>query len=390
MINNHSNNPRKDYSYEQGTRLPDVRPVQNSSYSCYTETSLVSTATPTKQPAPNLESVESLVGPPVGNTGVNSINPPIAFIDYLAFTFKFDDRPQVLPPEQGLNVHEIYRREHLSLSFHYFLYELLFEVLGLPIDEIPSLFSQKSYKFYEYSARLGQYGYIAYGGDRQKNTVLVDLNATGCAKIKDWPKLQQWMQEYKAVITRVDAAHDDFKGETVSIQKALEWDDQGLFNMNGRPPETRLIDDRGSNKGKTLYVGDRSSVKFCRVYEKGKQLKDKESPWTRLEVEFKKGKRVIPLDILTNPSVYLAGAYPCTAFLSELQERIKTVKKAAGLMYKNLVAQAKKQFGRLINVMIRVEAGDYVAVIDSLSRGGTPKSLQAFDDYWYPDLECPI
>jgi len=250
---------------------------------------------------------------------------------------------------------------------------------------LPRVFSQKSYKFYEYSSRLGQYGYIAFGGERQKGTVLVDLNGTGCAKVKDWSALHDWMQEVKATITRVDVAHDDFEGNHVSIDKALQWDDDGLFNVDGRPPDTCLIDDRRSKKGKTFYVGNRSSVKYCRVYEKGKQLKDKESPWTRLEVEFKKGKRVIPLDILLNPSVYLAGAYPCTAFLSAVQDRIKTVKKAAGLSYKNLLAQGKKQFGRLIDVMLRVEAGDCFAVIDQLVRSGTPKFLQAFDDYWYPE-----
>ena len=332
------------------------------------------------------ENPETDLLPSSCNTRVKSTHEPIAFIDYLSFTFRYEI-PSVFASLEFLpGVQTTYLPDLLDKLIG----NLLFDVLGLPSEELPRVFSQRSYKFYEYSSRLGQYGYIAFGGERQKGTVLVDLNGTGCAKVKDkdWAVLHDWMQGVNATITRVDVAHDDYEGETVSIEKALEWDDQRLFNTGGCPPDTCLIDDRGSLKGKTFYVGNRSSVKYCRVYEKGKQLKDKESPWTRLEVEFKKGKRVIPLDILLNPSVYLAGAYPCTAFLSEVQNRIKTVKKAARLSYKNILAQGKKQFGRLIDVMMRVEAGDYCALVDQLIRSGTPKSLQAFDDYWYPELEC--
>ncbi|UWT36668.1 replication initiation factor domain-containing protein [Neisseria gonorrhoeae] len=39
--------------------------------------------------------------------------------------------------------------------------------------------------------------------------------------------------------------------------------------------------------GKTYGIGSRESSKYVRIYEKGKQLGDKTSTWTRFEIEFK-------------------------------------------------------------------------------------------------------
>ena len=92
-------------------------------------------------------------------------------------------------------------------------------------------------------------------------------------------------RDHCAAITRVDLAHDDFSATQVSIERARQWLEDGGFNASGRPPAAELIDDLGSNKGKTLYVGHRASGKFLRVYEKGKQFGDQTSPWVRAEVE---------------------------------------------------------------------------------------------------------
>ena len=108
----------------------------------------------------------------------------------------------------------------------------------------------------------------------------------------------------------------------MSIATALQWRDAGEFAANGRPPRSKLIDDLGSGEGKTLYVGNRKNGKLCRVYEKGRQLGNPSSPWVRVEVEFRNKSRVIPWDTLINPGHYLAGAYPCFAYLSHTQEKI--------------------------------------------------------------------
>src|SRR5438309_783047 len=72
--------------------------------------------------------------------------------------------------------------------------------------------------------------------------------------------------------------------------------------------KARLIDDLGSGDGCTFYVGARANGKMFRGYEKGRQLGDAQSNWFRVEVEFRAKDRLIPLDVLTDPTPYLAGS----------------------------------------------------------------------------------
>ena len=124
----------------------------------------------------------------------------------------------------------------------------------------------------------GNIGLLAFGGDSQRGSVHVELNAQGCALIFDWPALQIWGEQHNATITRIDLAHDDQTGETVTVDIGLQWLEAGQFNVNGRPAKARLIDDLGSGDGKTLYVGKRANGKMLRIYEKGKQLGDAGKP----------------------------------------------------------------------------------------------------------------
>ncbi|MEX2516348.1 MAG: hypothetical protein WD572_05465, partial [Gammaproteobacteria bacterium] len=89
----------------------------------------------------------------------------------------------------------------------------------------------------------------------------------------------------------------------------------------------------------------------------------------------------IPHDTLTRPSDYLAGAYPCLAYLSEHQERIKTIRRAAEIQYANMVKWLNTAAGKGLNVMYQVEHGNASAVLDQLMREGKPKRLQPFAGY---------
>jgi hypothetical protein len=93
-------------------------------------------------------------------------------------------------------------------------------------------------------------GLLAFGGASQRGSMHVELNAQACALIADWPAVQAWGEQHKASITRIDLAHDDLNGETVTINIGLGWLEAGLFNLNGRPAKARLIDDLGSGDGK--------------------------------------------------------------------------------------------------------------------------------------------
>lgn len=222
---------------------------------------------------------------------------------------------------------------------------------------------------------LGGFGLLGYGGEHQRGTVHLELNAHGCARIQDWNAVRVWGEAYGARITRVDLAHDDFSGENVSIAQARAWFDEGQFTTGGRAPNARLVDDLGSNKGKTLYVGQRQHGKLCRVYEKGRQLGDPGSSWCRVEVELRGKSREIPFDVLLRPSDYLAGAYPCLAYLSQRQDKVRTLRRSAEIGYARMVECLRTQYGPALNAMLRVEGGDPFAVLEQAMRPGTPKRL---------------
>jgi len=220
-------------------------------------------------------------------------------------------------------------------------------------------------------------GLVAYGGESQRGTMHVSLNAQACALVKDWQQVMEWGDSVGATITRVDCAHDDLEGKILTIEQVRRWYTEGLFSVTGRPPNAHLHDDLDSGKGKTFYIGNRAHGKLARFYEKGKQLGDPKSLWMRAEVEYRNTSREVLWDILINPGHYLAGAYPCLAYLSEIQSRIKTIKKAGSISYEKMSAWVSTAAGKAINVMIMVE-GDESAVIKLIRREGTPKRLQPY------------
>lgn len=231
---------------------------------------------------------------------------------------------------------------------------------------------------YKHRFDLGGFGILAYGGESQRGSYHVEINASGCMHVQDWEKVREWGEAHGATITRVDLAHDDLEGETVSVATALDWYRAGDFSTNGRPPAASLIDDLGSGKGKTLYIGNRQSGKLCRVYEKGKQLGDPASPWARVELELHNKGRVIPWDVLTRPGHYLAGAYPCLGFLSVIQEKIRTITKSVTVTLESAVHNARQMVGKLVNVMMQFHSGDAFAVVNDLKREGIPRRLENY------------
>lgn len=227
-------------------------------------------------------------------------------------------------------------------------------------------------------------GLIAFGGEAQRNTLHVELTGKGCVVIPDWADLRSWCEQMGAKITRVDLAHDDHSGETVNLGICKQWLADGLFSMGKRPPKRRLVDDLGTGDGCTLYVGNRANGKLFRGYEKGKQLGDATSPWFRAEVELRAKDRTIPLDVLTNPTPYLAGAFPALAFLGEVQNKIRTVKKAAETSIGRAIDNARNAVGKLVNVLVSTLAWEPARVVQTLQREGVPSRLQPFDRFLAP------
>ena len=286
---------------------------------------------------------------------VDTVSASAALIDALAFS--------VVPPDEK--------------SYVWVLQEMMQFVDMGTVEQRKGLFG------FRYSARFGDgAGMVAWGGESQRGRVYFSLMGKGCSMLQGWPAFAEWLQTHKAVIKRADVAYDDMEGKLVSIAWAVDQYRGEGFNAGGRKPTHTLFGDwlegEASTKGRTLGIGNRSSGKYARIYEKGKQLGESTSPWTRIEVEWRAQDRYIPYDILTRPGHYLAGAYPCLAFLTEEQSVIKTIAKGAQISYDTAVENAKRHCGKIINLMLDVQGGDYAGVVDTLIRPGYPARIDAY------------
>ncbi|MFA7238883.1 MAG: replication initiation factor domain-containing protein [Sulfuricellaceae bacterium] len=266
-----------------------------------------------------------------------------AFVDWLNYTFH----------ESTLS-----RAGHLvtdeELILHYS--EKLERILGYSITAV----NPSGRHFYQKSYVLGDnFGLVCYGG--QRNTLLTSISGEGLAAAKPgWEKrLHDFLTEIAVSpkLTRVDVAHDDYNGDHYSVDQAKYEFETGLYNNGGRTPDCEQRGNwyRPNGKGRTFYVGHRINGKYARIYEKGKQLGDKESSWCRVEVEFKSVDRVMPFDILLNPGESLAAAYPAFGWISEEQSVIRTIQKTTEISYEAMCNWLIRQCGSALAVVAEIE-----------------------------------
>lgn len=217
---------------------------------------------------------------------------------------------------------------------------------------------------------------LDFGGNHHKGRARLDISGSACSKLRHWLKLQTWIgQQFDYKITRVDLAVDCLDGE-FSLEDAKDWYLAGDFNAGGRMPRHSTVGDWLAPKhGRTLEVGRRTNGKMLRAYEKGRQLGNPESPWTRFEVEIRNIDRDIPLDVLTRCDEYFVGAYKCLErILDAAAERIKTHQTEGDIVIDNLVIHGKQAYGRLIHTLRGYLSAD--DVINVLALPGVPKRLE--------------
>jgi len=291
-----------------------------------------------------------------GESNIHSNN-HVALIDWFSFTLTYD---------------------YLNTTLEY-LKKYLHNLFQIHPDSWYD--TKKGWQGYETRINLGKSGFLAYGGATQQNTIHVSLTGYGCHLADDWETISILGDHEGWKIKRVDLAHDDFQGLIVNIPTAIDWFKQGLFTSKGRPPSVQYIDDFGTGKGKTFYIGNRKNGKLLRFYEKGKQLGDTKSPWCRVELELRSKDRIIPWDVLIKPGQYLAGSFDALSYLSIEQCKLKTIQKVSATNYESMVKWGRSATGKLINLMLKVEEGDLGAVVDRLRRDGYPKRLIDLHEY---------
>jgi phage replication initiation protein len=219
---------------------------------------------------------------------------------------------------------------------------------------------------------------LAWGGDSQRGRAMLDLSGSSCGCISDWRIFRCFLESLsESRLTRVDTAVDCLNGE-FTVDQAVKWVEQGEFNCRGREPSTRTDGDwLKCNEGRTLYVGKTKNGKGLRCYEKGKQLGDFDSAWTRFEVQFGNRDRVIPFDILTDPTTYFVGAYPALEkIVSATAERIATISSQAGASIAVILSALKRTYGKWIHTF--TSSGiDITDLVEGISIKAVPSRIQS-------------
>lgn len=231
--------------------------------------------------------------------------------------------------------------------------------------------------FVDVNGTRAHVGRVDYGGEFHKGRARLDLSGSACQLVNDWLALRTWAgRQWEVKLTRVDLAVDCLLGE-FTVEDARDWYLAGDFNAGGRMPRHSTPGDWLTPQtvhGRTLEVGRRENGKMCRVYEKGRQLGDSASSWTRFEVEWRNNDRDLPLDVLTDCDRYFAGAYKCLQrLLDAMPERIPTHQKEGEIALEKLTVHARSAYGCLIDVLrVKLSASE---VLDALARPGVPGRL---------------
>lgn len=220
-------------------------------------------------------------------------------------------------------------------------------------------------------------GCFAFGGDSQMGRGLLQLTGKGCGLVRQWPAVLGFLRGVAGAISRVDLAVDFLSGER-TVDDVLDLYQEGAFINRGRNPGLDMQGAwlPGEVNGRTVYVGKLKNGKALCVYEKGKQLKDFGSNWTRYEVRLGNRDRVIPLDVLTDPDKYFCGAYPALAGLvGDAAERIPTVKREATASLAALMHHMERCYGKAIHQVIETTGVEASALVEEVRVVGLPRKF---------------
>lgn len=273
------------------------------------------------------------------------VNGQVAMIDTLRFTVG----------EETFR-HDVVNGAVDDLGYIMALSEQLTEILGYGVTQD----LKRSRDFYLNAWELGDnYGHVGIGGMNQRSTIMVSINGAGCIAAKDgWEhRLHQFLvgKAKRPSITRVDLAHDCFRGE-VTVDQADQWYDDGLFTASVNAPHHEYKGNwkKPNGKGRSLYIGLRRNGKLCRIYEKGMEQGDASSEWVRIEVEYRNVKRIIPFDVLIDPSAFFVASYPCMRFIDpgRQPERMEIKRKTAQINVDASLDNIRASYGKYVRVLV--------------------------------------
>ena len=219
-------------------------------------------------------------------------------------------------------------------------------------------------------------GFLAWGGEHQRGRWMLQFTGAGCGLVRSWSRMRKLLEALDARLTRVDLAVDFLHGE-YTVDDAVAMQAAGEFTGRGRPPSSSVAGDwLELKKGRTLYIGQASNGKLLRVYEKGMQMGDLGSPWTRFEVQLGNRDRVIPLNVLTDRDTSMAGCYPALEkMLAVAGTPIATTQTAGEVTCSHLMFHMKRSYGKLFDVVAGMEGFDVAECIQEIRVVGVPRRV---------------
>lgn len=259
----------------------------------------------------------------------------------------------------------------------------LMQIMGRPVSGLDEGKGLRGYTgsvklFAHVGSRKQPMGFLGYGGEEQRGTWMLSIQGGGCALIEAWGAMRRWLESLKAKkITRLDLCVDYVHGE-YTVDDAVSLYKSGRFNCSGREPLTDCAGDWLNGKSRTLYIGKAKNGKLLRVYEKGHQLGDLDSPWVRYEVQFGSRDRVIPLEALTDRDKYFAGAYPALADLLDNKcgaEKIPTMRTEGEVTLSHLLTHLRRTYGKAIDAMSATEGFEIASLVEEVLVIGVPRRL---------------
>jgi DNA relaxase NicK len=203
--------------------------------------------------------------------------------------------------------------------------------------------------------------------------VQISLSGQGCQHVPSWRYVADTLDNLQARLSRVDIAVDDLTGETFNLHTFKNLHAEGAFMCNGRPPTASFVDDLGSGKGCSLYIGQKGH-KQLNVYEKGKQMGDPESGHTRCELRLYAKRIDLPNDALRNPGKYFGGAYPLlAAFVVGEAERLQLKEQMVNASAKAMVKFLRTQAGTALHLVMDALGDEAVEfIVENIVRPGRP------------------
>lgn len=196
-------------------------------------------------------------------------------------------------------------------------------------------------------------GFVSGGGERQNDTYNLVLRGEGCTFAQ--PGWQEHLHGFAAnlngYLARIDLALDFFEGQSGGVEAVRQAYRDGAFDYNGRRPSHDMSGAWDGEDGhkRTFYVGQKGSKCIC-AYEKGHKYGMADSKWWRYEQRFGNQDRILPLDMLTEPDKYFAGAYPFNTELLDEAEPV-TIKTKTELQDMTAEAVVERKLAWLENTV---------------------------------------